>query len=195
MQLEELKRLEREMEASQNQLDAIESEVRAANQMYERFMGLKQRYEMKSVELNAVKQRLQTTATHQLHSEVEELNAKVRELEEKIEESKRTQIESDKKAKDMETQMRDLRGHREREMKAVEEELKKMKKQSENSRKLWKQREQDFETLKLEVSELQKSVETGKEQLAAGEVLLAELVEQATARDVELNSIKVCNFS
>lgn len=195
MQLEELKRLERQMEESQNQLDAIESEVKAANQMYERYMGLKQRYEMKSVELNAVKQRMQTTATHQLHNEVEELNAKVRELGEKIEESKRTQIESDKKAKDMEAQMRDLRGHRERELKSVEAELKKMKKQSENSRKLWKQREQDFETLKLEVSELQKSVETGKEQLAAGEILLAELVEQSKERDVELNSIKVCSFS
>ncbi|CAD0203696.1 unnamed protein product [Chrysodeixis includens] len=175
VQLQELKELEEQLKADEEELENITAELNSLQQAAEKYNSLNQKCEMMSHELGVVRARLATTSHAQTHAEIEALRAQVGELNQAVERDKAKQQQTAARARELETKVRDIKGHREREFKKAEEALKKAKQAAEQHGQAWRQRSQELHTLRLELAELAAAVAHSEAQLADTEAAAAAL--------------------
>lgn len=187
LKLEELKAIQNELNGKRQALQNIESTLANINSTAEKYMSLKQLYDLRNCEISTIKQRLEQTEYYTIKQEIDSLEKNIEELLQKMEVAKQAEKENSKRAKELEHQLKDASSILEKQLKEAKDELEKLKKKAENSRKEWQNREQEAETLKLEITELQKGIETGKEQIAISEEKLNVLREKATSLNQELD--------
>ncbi|XP_076168763.1 structural maintenance of chromosomes 2 [Ptiloglossa arizonensis] len=190
LKLEELQNIENELNAKQRTLQNIDITLTDMNSVSEKYMSLKQKFDLRNYEIGVVKQRLEQTVYYKIKEEIDLLKKTIEELLQKMEIAKKNGIENAKRAQELEHQLNDAVNIREKQLKEAKVKLDKVTAKAENSRKEWQKREQEAETLKLEIEELQKSIETGKGQLSSSEEKLNELQEIANKLQQELDEVK-----
>lgn len=164
-ELAEIKHLENDIKKFKTELQHVEQELAATEQLAKQNRAIKERIELRQHELNACSQRLAQTTFQQHQEEIKSLKEKIVLLEESHLKAGETLKASTIKVKNIEEKLADAKGFRERELKKAAEEMKLAKIKSEQSRNNWKKHEQQFETLQLEIEELKKSIANSQQQL------------------------------
>merc|ERR1712008_150338 len=141
------------LEIKQDQLNVLKQQLQNLERVGQKYNNLKQQYEMKSHELELIRERLKTTRHHQLAQEVEEMQVQNVELEDGLKEAKLLQSQGDNKMK-------------EKELKAAEIEVKQCKKDVDAAKKQWGAKEAEEAALTMEIDELKKAIDEANEQLA-----------------------------
>ncbi|XP_003699378.2 structural maintenance of chromosomes 2 [Megachile rotundata] len=193
LKLEDLKAIQNELNTKLQELQNIETTLMNINSVAEKYMSLKQTFDLRNYEISMIKQKLSQTEYYKVKEEIDSLEKGIEELTEKMITAEKNEKENSKRAKELENQLKDASNILEKQLKQAEVELEKLKKKAANSRKEWQKREQEAETLQLEIKELQKSIEAGKEQLVALEEKLNDLQEKATTlgKDLEESNANI----
>ncbi|XP_029049101.1 structural maintenance of chromosomes protein 2 isoform X1 [Osmia bicornis bicornis] len=187
LKLEELKAIQNELNDKRQTLQNIEDTLANINSIAEKYMSLKQLYDLRNCEISTIKQKLEQTEYYTIKHEIDSLEKDIEDLLQKMEVAKQVEKENSKRAEELERQLKNASSILEKQLNQAKNELEKLKKKAENSRKEWQKREQEAETLKLEITELQKGIETGKEQLTISEEKLNVQREKATALNQQLD--------
>ncbi|XP_011311821.1 structural maintenance of chromosomes protein 2 [Fopius arisanus] len=174
-QIDKLKNYQHQLEQKKVEYEGVKRELSLLMQVEEKYRNVKQQFDIKSHEVNMIKQRLHQTTHHQVQEEINSLRQKIQELNEKMENAKKMEKDNSKRATDLEGQLKDSANIRDKQLKNAENQLKVLQKKADNSRKEWEKHEQSSETLNLEIKELDKAIENGREQLVKAEQKLLEL--------------------
>ncbi|XP_034939024.1 structural maintenance of chromosomes protein 2 [Chelonus insularis] len=180
------KSLQNELKHKEEELKTIERQISQVAKTAERYSAVKQQFDLKTHEVNLLKQKLEQTTYHKLQEEINSLQQKIREDEEKMTAAKNTEKENTKRSKELESQLKDSANIRDKQLKNIENQLKVLQKKAENSRKEWQKYEHSAETLDLEIKELKKSIEAGKEQLEKALEKLKSLEEKDKSYEEQL---------
>ncbi|XP_076647587.1 structural maintenance of chromosomes 2 [Halictus rubicundus] len=190
LKLEELKAIQNELDIKQHSFQKVEADLASLTGIADKYMSLKQTFDLRNFEIGVVKQRLEQTVYYKIKEEIDELEKGIEELMQKMATAEKNEKANLKRAGELEHQLKDSDNIREKQLKEAEKELERLKKKAENSRNEWQKREQEAETLELEIKELQKSIETGKEQLQASEEKLKSEQEKENKLEEELKEVK-----
>ncbi|XP_066589198.1 structural maintenance of chromosomes protein 2 [Prorops nasuta] len=186
LKLDELNEIKNMLKLKQQELLQIDNELKSICTVAEKYVNMKQKYDLWNYEISVVKQRMEQTTHHKIKAEVEALVSTINTITEKMKEAKINQQESEKRVKLLEVQLKDSTNIREKQLKDAEKDLERLKKKAEESRKEWQKREQESETLELEIAELKKTIESGKEQVLAAKERLNLLTDEGNKLQEEL---------
>ncbi len=164
----------------ESDVKANEKELRDMKEVAKRYNDLKHQHEIKSHELELIRDRVSTTRHHQLAKDVEEMQEQNTKLEADLKEAKLKQDQGSNKIKELEYKIKNAKALKEKELKAAEVEVKQCKKAVEASKKKWGAKEAEEDALKLEISELKKSITEANEQLESTEESIKTLKENMT---------------
>ncbi|THK33140.1 structural maintenance of chromosomes protein 2 [Diachasma alloeum] len=178
-QIDKLKSYQQQLSQKQAEYEGIKQQLNKLSQLEEKYRNVKQQFDIKTHEVNMIRQRLQQTSHHQVQEEINTLRQKIHEFNDKMETAKKVEKENSKRANDLEGQLKDSAKIREKQHKDAENQLKVLQKKADSSRKEWEKHEQASETLNLEIKELEKTIENGREQLAKADQKLAALEEKS----------------
>jgi len=153
------------LEIKQDQLNVLKQQLQNLERVGQKYNNLKQQYEMKSHELELIRERLKTTRHHQLAQEVEEMQVQNAELENGLKEAKLLQSQGDNKMKELEYKIKNAKALKEKELKAAEVEVKQCKKDVDAAKKQWGAKEAEEAALTMEIDELKKAIDEANEQL------------------------------
>ncbi|XP_014250224.1 structural maintenance of chromosomes protein 2 [Cimex lectularius] len=165
LSLMEIMQTEKTLQRKTQEYEKLNKQIQQLMPIASNFDNLKQKFDLRTREIEMLRQRLQQTSHYQLQQELEAIQQSISEKEEIIEECKKELAVKTAKVIELENKLQNLKSIKEKELKSAEAEMKKIKQKSEDSRKQWRQREQEFETLKLVIQELTTSVQTGKEEV------------------------------
>ncbi len=157
------------LEEAKERLAEVEARLREAGPKARRHKQLTNQLEMRSRELEGVRERLSHTEHHRVAQEVQELKEQLVKLKEESEAARATEAEASKKVKELEYKIKNAKQLKEKELKEAEAAVKKAKKELEASKKQWADKESEEATLKLELKELKKSIDEAQEQIKSCE--------------------------
>ncbi|OWR45652.1 Structural maintenance of chromosomes protein 2 [Danaus plexippus plexippus] len=194
LELKDLKHLERQLAEEDELLATLTRDLDSMQHAADQHAALQQRLEMSRHALAVSEERAASTATAQLHAEIQALKDNVARLTAAVEEDGRTRQETAARARELELKVKDIKGHRERRYKKAEEELKLAKKEAEQHTASWRQREQEHDTLRLELDELRRAVDCGQQALErardSGRELEEALERAREIHDAHANEVK-----
>ncbi|XP_076635841.1 structural maintenance of chromosomes 2 isoform X2 [Colletes latitarsis] len=190
LKLEELKTIQNEFNMKQQALENIEATLANLSKLAEKYMSLKQTFDLRNYEIGVIKQRLEQTVYYKIKEEIDLLENSIEELLRKMTTAEQNEKQNTERAKELEHQLKDSANIREKQLTEAKTKLEQLKKKAENSRKEWQKREYEAETLDLEMKELQNSVEVGKAQLLESEEKLNALRETTNKLEQELSEAK-----
>ena len=153
------------LEIKQNDLNLAQRKLRDLEHIGQKYNNLKQQYDLKSHELELIRDRLKTTRHHQLAQEVQEMEEQNVQLEQDLKDAKNIQDKGSNGIKELEYKIKNAKKLKEEELKRAEIEVKKCKKDTEAAKKQWGAKEAEEASLTLEISELKKSIEEAENQL------------------------------
>ncbi|EFN85328.1 structural maintenance of chromosomes protein 2 [Harpegnathos saltator] len=191
LKLEELKETQNELNNKERLLKDVETTLSNVEVIAEKYATLKQKYDLLSYEIGIIRQRIQQTTYHKIKEEVNSLNTAIEDLMQRITTAKNLEIESTKRARDIELKLKDAVNIREEQLKEAENQLNILKKKAEKSHKEWQNREQESETLELEIKELKQTIESGNEQLFQTEKESNMYKEKGETLEEELKEVKI----
>ncbi|KAK6626686.1 hypothetical protein RUM44_009162 [Polyplax serrata] len=165
LKIQEAKMSSRELEVKEARAHAVEHQLQQLMSKTEQYNTMKQKLDLKSHELNVVRERLQKTTHYQCQEEVNSLKNKIDELMKKQEECHQTVAREKKQVEEIQKNMKNAKQNREKQLREAENEVKNLRKKSEQSRKEREKRAEEYDGLKLEVEELKKSIESNTEQI------------------------------
>ncbi|KAK7100070.1 structural maintenance of chromosomes protein 2-like [Littorina saxatilis] len=185
--LSEFQASQEELDAKQQQLAAAERELAALRKSADKYEQLKQQYDVKSMEADLVKTRLEQSSHHQQLEEINALQKSIEEQKKVLEEAKAVQEKATKKAKELEELMKNAGAVRERELQEAEKEMSTSKKRMEASSKKAREIVQEEDTIRLDLEELGKEagnygnqVDAVEQAIEKAKETVANLQEEAT---------------
>ena len=178
------------LEIKQNDLNLAQRKLRDLEHIGQKYNNLKQQYDLKSHELELIRDRLKTTRHHQLAQEVQEMEEQNVQLEQDLKDAKNIQDKGSNGIKELEYKIKNAKKLKEEELKRAEIEVKKCKKDTEAAKKQWGAKEAEEASLTLEISELKKSIEEAENQLKNIDESVKSLNEELEKLTVSLEEVR-----
>ena len=153
-----------ELDVKLQQLQAVEDELRAMDAHRGQFTKAKEAFDMRSKELELLKNRLENTDYHMISEEIADMKNRISELETYRKEYPAKKKQLDSKIRELEKKMKN--SNRQEELKEAELSLKKAQAKSDKSRKTMGQKKLAVQTLRIEMDELKQGIVTLLSQIA-----------------------------
>lgn len=176
--LEELQTTESSLHEQRAQLARVEQELQGIRTVAQRFMKVKQQYDLKQQEVEHLKERLELGSHHQQLEEVNTLRQNIVEYEETAKRTEEVKKKNLAKVKELEDKIKNSKQLRERELKEAEKDVADKKKMMEESSKKMKTKYQEVDSIKLEVEELRKEIASYEQQLTTVDDTINQFNEQ-----------------
>lgn len=174
-------------------IKSLESINRQADQVAgaaRQFAKLKEDYDLKQIDVQNYKQRLEQTSHHKTQEEIDEFKRAIAACKETIENSGKAEAENAKRVKRLESEMKDAGNIRDKQLKEADKRMKATERKAEQSKKAWEEREREANTLDLEIKEMQKAIEADKKTIEETAKRIASLKERQEELKVELEQVQ-----
>lgn len=186
LKLAEVKEFTTELESKEFRISYIEQQLNKCIKQSEQYNTLKQKFDLRTHELNLVRERLQKTSHYQCKEEVNSLKKKIEELTARQTECQQIVSDEKKNLTEIQKSMKNAKLNREKQLKEAENEVKNLRKKCEQSRREREKRAEEYDGLKLEVEELKKSIESNREQIEKHQESIARLEEKEKLLEEEV---------
>ncbi|PIK39131.1 putative structural maintenance of chromosomes protein 2 [Apostichopus japonicus] len=175
--LSELQEAEEALNTNRGELEKIDSELNKFRSSADKFLQMKEQYDLKVHETSLLQERLQQSTHHKQLEEIQALEASIEEQQKAMTEYKDKQKELSEKAKLLEAKIKDAKSVREQELKEAESMITKSKKKADESKKQMEGKYQELDALKLEVETLKQDLEKYQEQVKKSDEALEQFQE------------------
>ncbi|XP_059166173.1 structural maintenance of chromosomes protein 2-like [Physella acuta] len=163
--LSELRQAEAEFAVKSQRLHKLEQELVALKKVAVKYTEAKQQYDLKVLEVEQLRTRLEQSSHHQQLEEVNALKASVDEQNKILKEAEEIQKKAHQKVKDLEDKLKNASAVREKELKEADKRVTDCKKLMEKAAAKAKDDLQENENIKLEIESLQKEMQSYEEQM------------------------------
>ncbi|NWW50570.1 SMC2 protein, partial [Pedionomus torquatus] len=185
--LQEMKDVQVELKTKESELESVENELASLKNVAEKYLQLKQQWDMKSEEAELLQTKLRQSACYKQEEELLALKKTIVECEEMLKKSEESQKKAEDKYKALENKMKNSGAVHNKELENAKQELDGAKKKAESSSQKKKEKQQEVERLALEVEELKQEQASYKQQIEAVEKAIKSNEEEMNAMATEVS--------
>jgi structural maintenance of chromosome 2 len=190
VQLQALNDSKAELNAHEEELARVSSELSKLRSSADQFKTLKQKYDVKTHEVELIQTRMSSNAHHQLLESTKELEAQLEKSTAELETTKQREAKANADAEKLESQMKNFTSYREAQLKEVQTGLASAKAKNKDYSKDLKARQQEVEQVALEIEELKAELAGLQEQIKASDATLVKMKKEVDVKDREQSERK-----
>ncbi|CAB3364676.1 Hypothetical predicted protein [Cloeon dipterum] len=163
--LEESRRMRESLEAKQQELAAVNEQLRKCHETFQKKLKIGSDLEDAEHSASLCKDTISKSNRGRLELEYQDLNQQLTEAKSKLVSVQETRAKAMRKQKEVETLMKDSKSHAEKEKKNAEKELKRLQELLEKHKQATEKKMQVFSTMEAEIDQLRATIDAAKQEV------------------------------